>query len=111
MKATRRPSQHPPLTWRTDLRLLPVLTTLAFVGAHQYFDDLFAHIDAPRLEDVKIDFTYPPTFDCSRIFPFSSLKESFEALDQAHMGLEDHRVFVNVTLSSRRGPTDGKMPK
>ena len=106
----RQPSEYPPLIWHTDLRPLPVLTTPTFVGARQYFDDLFTHIDAPRLEDVKIHFANPPAFDCSQIFPFSSLKESFEALDQAHMGREDY-VFVNVTLSSRRGTTGGKMPK
>ena len=107
----RRPSQHPrPLTQPTYLRLLPVLATLAFVGATEYFDHLFTHIDAPQLEDIKIEFNNPPIFNSSRILLLTSLKESFKALDQAHIVLKRCGP-VNVTLSSRRGTTGGKMLK
>jgi len=90
----------PPLTQHTDLRLLPVLTTLAFQGPPEYFEMIFTRIDAPRLEDIKIGFNDPPIFNFSRISLFTSLKvkETFEALDQAHMGIESN-AFVNVTLS------------
>ena len=105
----RRPSRHPPPpTRRTDLRPLPVLATLAFKGEIECFDHLFSHIDAPRLEDIEIRSNSPPFFDFSRIFLFTGLKETFEALDQAHMVVtNDH--FVDVTLSSRRGTTGGKV--
>jgi len=105
----RRPSRHPPPpTRRTDLRPLPVLATLAFKGEIGFFDRLFTHIDAPRIEDIDIRFNRPPFFDFSRIFLFTDLKETFEALDQAHMVVTKDR-FVNVTLSSRRGTTGGKV--
>ena len=105
-----QPSQYPtPLTQRTDLRPLPVLTTLVFQGATEYFDDIFTHIDAPRLDNIQIVFTTnPPTFDFSRIFLFTNFKETFEAPDHVHMGIESDRS-VTVTLSSRRGTTSGEM--
>jgi len=104
-----RPSRHPrPLTQPTDLRLLPVLATFAFVGSTDYFDDLFTHIDAPQLEDIKIEFTNPTILNSSRILLLTSLKESFKALDQAHIVIKEDGL-VNVTLSSRRGTTSGTM--
>jgi len=105
----RRPSRHPPPpTWHTDLRPLPVLATLAFRGEIECFDHLFTHIDTPRLEDIDMQFNNPPFFDFSRIFLFTGLKEMFEALDQAHMVVSKYRS-VNVTLSSRRRTTGGKV--
>jgi len=103
----RRPSR-PPLTQRTDLPLLPVLATLTFHGATEYFDDIFTHIDAPRLEDIIMKFNDPPLLDFSRIFLFTGLKETFEALDQAHMGIKNYD-YVNVILSSRSGTTGDTM--
>ena len=109
-EGSRRPSPHlTPLTRRTDLRLLPVLATLVFEGATEYFDDIFTHIDVPRLKDISIEFVFnPPIFELSRIFLFTRLKETFEALDHVHMGIANH-TFVNIILSSRRGTTGGKM--
>jgi hypothetical protein len=104
-------SQHsPPLTRHSDLRHFPVLATLVFDGVIEYFDHLFAYIDAPRLENLKIGFPHPPIFDLSRILVSASLKETFEALDQAHMGVEmDVLVRVTVILSSRRRTAGGTM--
>jgi hypothetical protein len=98
----------PLLTRRTDLRHLPVLATLVFEGATGYFDHLFAHIDTPQVENVEIEFIDPPIFDFSRIFVFTGLKETFEALDSAHMGVENDD-FVKVMLSSRRRTASGTM--
>ena len=94
--------QHPPpLTRRTDSRLLPMLATLVFAGVGEYFDHLFTRIYAPRLEDIKTESHDPIIFDLLRIFLFTGLKETFEALDQVYMGKETS-VLINVTLSSRR---------
>ena len=100
--------RRPPLTQRTDLRLLPVLTTLTFHGATEYFDDIFTHIDGPRLEDIIMKFNDPPILDFSRIFLFTGLKETFEALDQAHMGIKNYD-YVNIILSSRSGTSGHTM--
>ena len=105
----RRQSRHPrPPTKPTDLRLLPVLATFIFVGATEYFDYLFTHIDAPQLEYINIEFNNRPIFNSSRILLLTSLKESFEAFDQAHIVIK-RDGSVNVRLSSRRGTTGGKM--
>lgn len=97
--------QHPPpLTRRTDSRLFPMLATLLFAGLAEYFDHLFTRIYAPRLEDINTEFHGPIIFDLSRIFLFTGLKETFEALDQAYMGIE-----TSVLITSHF-PLDEKQP-
>ena len=107
----RQPGRHPrPLTQPTHPRLHPVLATFAFVGATEYFDYIFTHIDAPQLENIKIEFNDPPIFNPSRILLLTSLKESFKAFDQAHIVAKMGGAVI-FTLSSRRGTTSGKMLK
>ena len=99
-----------PLTRHSDLRHFPVLATLVFDGVIEYFDHLFAYIDAPRLETLKIGFPHPPIIDLSRVLVSASLKETFDALDQAHMGVKkDVMVMFTVILSSRRRTVGGTM--
>ena len=85
-----------------------MLATLLLAGLAEYFDHLFTRIYAPRLEDIKTESHGPIIFDLSRIFLFTGLKETFEALDQAYMGNEIS-VLINVTLSSRRRTAGGKI--
>lgn len=85
-----------------------MLATLVFAGVGEYFDHLFTRIYAPRLEDIKTESHDPIIFDLLRIFLFTGLKETFEALDQVYMGKETS-VLINVTLSSRRRTAGGKM--
>ena len=91
----------PPLT-RT---ILPVLTSFSFHGVAEYLEGLFASIEVPLLQDVRITFLSPGSFDASRVSMFTGRTEPFEGSDQAHIHFNRH--FVNVTLSSRKGATSG----
>jgi hypothetical protein len=103
------PQPHPPpLAQRTDPLVLPMLATLAFEGETEYFDQLFARIDAPQLEDIRIQISNPSIFDLSRVFLLTSLKETFEELDQVYMGIETD-ILVNITFSSRSRTAGGEM--
>jgi hypothetical protein len=99
-QANRRP---PPIT-RT---VSSVLTTLIFKGAHEYFNHVFGHIDAPLLESVQIEFFHAAVFDIQQISPFIDRMETFEAFKHAHM-LYRHALLL-ISLSSRAGDTSNKM--
>ena len=58
-----------------------MLTTLVFEGETEYFDQLFARIDAP-LEDIRIQIRNPSIFGFSRVLLLTSLKETFTYMDQ-----------------------------
>ena len=49
---------------------LPVLTALAFKGVHEYLYLIFAHINTPLLDSVKIEFFNSAVFDIAQIAPF-----------------------------------------
>jgi hypothetical protein len=85
----------PPLT-RT---ILPLLTSLSFKGVGEYLEVLFAWIEVPLLEDVRIYFFNPVIFDFSRISFFLGRKETVKTLDQARIFFD--LDVVKVTLSSR----------
>ena len=36
--------------------VLPALTEFAFGGESEYLEDLMAHIDTPRLEDIEVEY-------------------------------------------------------
>ena len=93
--ASRRP---PPLT-RT---VLPVLNSLAFSGAGLFLDHFFARTHFPLLNDVDITFRPPVIFDVSQLSRFIGHTEAY---DEAQMRFNDD--FVEVTLSSLKGATDG----
>lgn len=85
----------PPLT-RT---ILPLLTSLSFKGVGEYLEVLFAWIEVPLLEDVRIYFFNPVIFDFSRISFFLGRKETVKTLDQARIFFD--LDVVKVRLSSR----------
>jgi hypothetical protein len=88
--------------------VFPVLRKLLLRGVTDYFYQLLAHIEAPVLDDVCIDFSFYDLviFDISRIFPCIGRTETFEAFDQAWMCFRDHDL--DIMLSSRKGTTGGK---
>jgi len=87
----------PPLT----CTILPLLTSLSFKGVGEYLEVLFAWIEVPLLEDVRIYFFNPVIFDFSRISLFLGRKETVKTLDQARIFFDLDRDVVKVTLSSR----------
>ena len=87
---------HPLPATRT---IHPVLTLLAFMGASQFLDYIFAHVDAPLLKYVDTRFFNPPILDAPRIAQFIGRTETRQAFNQAHMLF--FLDLVDITLSSR----------
>ena len=84
--------------------VLPALTFFEFEGAGKYLEDLVAHIDAPRLIDlkitIKIHFATP-------LFQLVCRTPSFQAPDKAHFAFTPSAV--RVTLLSNTGIFSVKM--
>jgi F-box-like len=99
----RQVNRRPPPITRT---VLSVLTTLIFEGAHEYFNHVFGHIDAPLLESVQIKFFHAAIFDIQQIPPFIYRIETFEAFKHAHMLYRS--ALLLISLSSRAGDTSNK---
>jgi hypothetical protein len=70
--------------------VLPALTSLNFRGLTQYFEDLVARIDAPRLEDIKVAFFTGSKFNFSKFRGFA---------DRTGMSRSHRRAYI---LSSQR---------
>jgi len=96
--ASRRP---PPLT----PTVLPVLSSLTFLGVSEYWDRLFTQIDFPVLEYAELSFWDPVIFDTSHLAPFIRRTEPFEVLNQAYLLFD--KGAINVTLSTRKGTGSG----
>jgi hypothetical protein len=79
-------SRRPPPSTRS---VLPALTLLDFKGASEYLDDLVACIDAPRLNELDIDFFNDIIFDTPPLIQFIS-RTPVKALEIAHA------VFTNA---------------
>jgi hypothetical protein len=77
--------------------VLPMLTTISFEGQSEYWEDLFACLDAPLLNRLIIKFQAPTTFDISRISLILGVPEPFTGFRQAELFFDDD--FVEVALS------------
>ena len=86
--------------------LLPSLTHFEFKGFCEYFEDLVARIDTPRLDDLKITFFYQFIFDTPQLAQFISRTPKFKAPDEAYVKFSD--CDVSVTLP-RRGTFEGTL--
>jgi hypothetical protein len=86
--------------------ILPVLTTLDFRGVHEYLYRIFAHINAPLLDSVKVEFFNSALSDISQIAPFIGCTGTFEAFKHAHMLLQ--RDLLHISLSIQAGATGGR---
>ena len=92
--ASRRP---PPLT----CSIVSALTELNFYGVNEYFDDLVAHIDAPRLDELHIGFFDQIVFNPLQFIRFISRTPKLNALEKASVQFLDSLVFVKLSSGSR----------
>jgi hypothetical protein len=77
-RATRPP---PPPT----LSVLSILTSFHFKGDSEYLDDLVAHIDAPRLDDLRITWFNDIVFDTPQFVQFICRTPRLAAPKQAYV--------------------------
>ena len=101
LRSGQESPRQPPLT-RTAF---PVLGKL-LKGVTEYLDQILAHIEAPLLHYVRIEFLDPPIVDISRISQCIGRTEIFEAFDQAYMYF--HNFHFNVVLCSQKRATGDK---
>ena len=87
-QANRRPP--PPIRFA-----LPVLTNFYFKGVCEYLEDLMAHIDAPRLDDLTITFFNDIVFDSPQVKQFISRTPMPKALKTARVFFQDGTAVVN----------------
>jgi hypothetical protein len=92
-KESRRP---PPMT----RSLLPDLTRLYFEGASEYLDDLVARIDAPRLDDLSMDFLQRGNFDTPHLVQFISRTPRFREPSEARVDLDFESAVVGLIWPS-----------
>ena len=92
--ASRRP---PPLT----RLVIPALTLFIFDGANEYFDDLVAHIDAPRLDDLFICFFHQIGIDPLQATQFINRTPKLKALEKAQVIFRDGLASVNLSSGSK----------
>jgi hypothetical protein len=94
-----RASWRPPPLTRT---VLSFLTRFSFKGVYEYFDDLVARIDAPRV-NLDVTFFNDIVFDTPQLIQFISRTPTLEALENSHVIFRDR--VASVDFSSQ---TSGK---
>jgi hypothetical protein len=85
-------SRHPP---PQTCSVLPALTHFDFEGVNEYFEDLVAHIDAPRLNYLNLTFFSDIVFDTPFMVEFISRTPTFNAPDEVHV------TFCNTAVQLR----------
>jgi hypothetical protein len=80
-----------PLPIRT---LLPALIHFEFKGVSRYFENLLARIDAPLLNSFFITFVCELIFDLPQLAHFMERTTKFQALNEAHVDIDDHVIRV-----------------
>jgi hypothetical protein len=81
-QASRRP--HP-----STRSVLSILRYFRFRGITEYLEDLVAHIDAPRLNELSISFIKDIVSDTPRFMQFISRTPTLRALENAYITLRD----------------------
>ena len=89
-----RESRCPPPPTRIALS---VLTWFSFKGVSEYFDDLVARIDAPRLDKLFITFFNDIEFDTPQIIQFINCIPMLKGLEQARVSFENSAAWVELT--------------
>ena len=74
--------------------VLPALTSFAFKGVNEYFEELVARINTPRLIQLWTTFFNDIDFDTPELIQFITL--TFEAPKDAHVVFDTHTARVNL---------------
>ncbi|KAI9512636.1 hypothetical protein F5148DRAFT_792411 [Russula earlei] len=93
-----RPDQtslRPPMLARV---VLPSLTSFLFNGVSEYFEDLTARIDTPKLDDLSVSFFNQLIFDIPQLTQFISRIEKSTALDRAEVYFGRHSVEITLKV-------------
>ncbi|KAF8484541.1 hypothetical protein DFH94DRAFT_236941 [Russula ochroleuca] len=103
-------NRRPPPPTRS---VLPALTNLEFTGDIEYWEDLVARVDAPRLFHLSITFLhhYQIAFDTPHHVQFISRTPRLEALEKARITFGDKTVRARLSSqTSGNGVLDVGIP-
>ena len=73
---------------------LPALSSLAFSGASEYFEDFVARIDTPHLTWLSITFFMDLIFDIPRLRNFIDHTEGLKLFNQAAIGFSGRMIDI-----------------
>ncbi|KAI9512631.1 hypothetical protein F5148DRAFT_1279535 [Russula earlei] len=93
-----RPDQtslRPPMLARV---VLPSLTSFLFNGVSEYFEDLTARIDTPKLNKLSVSFFNQLIFAIPQLTQFISRIGKFTALDRAEVYFGHHSVTITLKV-------------
>jgi hypothetical protein len=105
---SRRPPP-PPLT----RSILPSLTNTQFKGASEYLEVIFARIDAPRLNRLRMIFFNQIIFDTPQLFQFISRRPTLRAPEIGHIAFNFNFGAIIVkflSLESEYGVLNVQIP-
>ena len=94
----RSPRSHPDPASRSPPPLIPfvfpVLTHVSFTGVCEYLDDLVAHIDAPRLGNLGINFFNQNVFNTPHLAQFISRTPKLKLPKEVHLTFDAEHAAV-----------------
>ena len=99
---------HPPSQPLPELAptILPALTFCMLDGPHDYFRDLIARVDAPRLDTVYLCFWGEPILDIPRLTQFIKRTEMSKFPLRLDVYFDTGRVGVHLSLRSSIIPAE-----
>ena len=77
--------------------VLPALTHLIFQGIPKYLEDLMAGIDTPRLEDIRVMFSYKSITDFTELYKFIDRIEAHKSHRRADILSSERAIFISLT--------------
>ena len=98
---SRRPLP-PPLT-RSILRSL---TSIQFHGASEYLEEIWARIDAPRLNKMDITFFNQIIFDTPQLFRFISRRSTLGAPEKGLIEFSSEAIIIKFLSQTSAGDYD-----
>ena len=84
--------------------VLPALDRFHFKGVTEYFEDLVARINTPKLRYANMTFFNQIDFDCPRLAQFINCTPTLRGRDEAHVQFRDSNA--NIALRHRTSDPD-----
>jgi hypothetical protein len=91
------PRSHPDWAMPLTRSVLPVLRHFRFKGVCEYLDNLVAHVDAPRLNELSVTFFNDIVFHTPQFVQFIRRTPSLETLKNARVVFADRNARVHFS--------------
>ena len=90
-------SRHPPPLTHS---ILPNLTHIQFRGTSEYFEEILARIDAPRLNNLDITFFNQLIFNTPQLFRLINRRPTLRTLKKGYITFSDGAIRVRFPLQT-----------